>query len=309
MLEMNSQNSVFPAQKTETERKVNPLGKPNKRFLGRTINDALVHNKREKDRTVANCQRKLQDLDDFWERRRHNRFYNRSARRSRRPSSRRSRHHKKSKKRHRRAKKRTHSRSRDSSSSQSLHRSRSHKRKKSKKSTKKHRKLRRRSRSSSAATASPRGESLPVPRPSEEFLKHSKQMAMAVALAYGQVLNVKTKERGSSPLSDIVRELMSDDEEKDINQAKSPASPTDNHKEPITIAVSSSSSEDSSSSESSSPESDAESCIAVDISSDESKSNNTSDIEIIEITKPQAEKEKDGINEKSSFTSVDLTSD
>ncbi|EDW40452.1 GL24884 [Drosophila persimilis] len=39
------------------ERKVNPLGKPNKRFLGRTINTALRHNQREKiqaDQTTSN---------------------------------------------------------------------------------------------------------------------------------------------------------------------------------------------------------------------------------------------------------------
>uniref|UniRef100_A0A1B0FD98 Uncharacterized protein n=1 Tax=Glossina morsitans morsitans TaxID=37546 RepID=A0A1B0FD98_GLOMM len=42
-----------------TERKV----KPNKRFLGRTLNSMITHNKRESDRTQRQCQRKLLELE------------------------------------------------------------------------------------------------------------------------------------------------------------------------------------------------------------------------------------------------------
>ncbi|XP_013115918.2 serine-rich adhesin for platelets [Stomoxys calcitrans] len=47
------------------ERKKNPLGpKPNKDFLGRTINSVMTHNKRQHDQNYKNCQRKLKDLDN-----------------------------------------------------------------------------------------------------------------------------------------------------------------------------------------------------------------------------------------------------
>lgn len=57
------------------ERKVNPLGKPNKRFLGRTINSMLTHNKRENDRKRANCRRKLKELDERAQRRARNDYF------------------------------------------------------------------------------------------------------------------------------------------------------------------------------------------------------------------------------------------
>ncbi|XP_054730093.1 serine-rich adhesin for platelets [Anastrepha obliqua] len=46
------------------ERKINPIAKPNKRFLGRTLNSVLSHNKRENDRTQENCRKKLKELDE-----------------------------------------------------------------------------------------------------------------------------------------------------------------------------------------------------------------------------------------------------
>ncbi|XP_019844931.3 uncharacterized protein LOC105223683 [Bactrocera dorsalis] len=46
------------------ERKINPIAKPNKRFLGRTLNSVLSHNKRKNDRTRENCRRKLKELDE-----------------------------------------------------------------------------------------------------------------------------------------------------------------------------------------------------------------------------------------------------
>ncbi|XP_065361421.1 uncharacterized protein LOC135955057 [Calliphora vicina] len=52
-----------------TERKKNPLGRPNKRFLGRTINSIMTHNKRNSDRNQQRCQRKLKELDEKQRRR------------------------------------------------------------------------------------------------------------------------------------------------------------------------------------------------------------------------------------------------
>lgn len=46
------------------ERKINPIAKANKRFLGRTLNSVLSHNKRKNDRTQENCRRKLKELDE-----------------------------------------------------------------------------------------------------------------------------------------------------------------------------------------------------------------------------------------------------
>ncbi|XP_017480401.1 PREDICTED: uncharacterized threonine-rich GPI-anchored glycoprotein PJ4664.02 isoform X2 [Rhagoletis zephyria] len=46
------------------ERKINPIAKPNKRFLGRTLNSVMSHNKRENDRTQENCRKKLRELDE-----------------------------------------------------------------------------------------------------------------------------------------------------------------------------------------------------------------------------------------------------
>ncbi|XP_067639503.1 uncharacterized protein [Eurosta solidaginis] len=53
-----------PPDPNTRERKINPIAKPNKRFLGRTLNSIVSHNRREKERTHENCQRKLKELDD-----------------------------------------------------------------------------------------------------------------------------------------------------------------------------------------------------------------------------------------------------
>ncbi|TMW47581.1 hypothetical protein DOY81_007348 [Sarcophaga bullata] len=45
------------------ERKKNPLGKPNKRFLGRTINSVMKHNERQSGNNHRRCKRKLRELD------------------------------------------------------------------------------------------------------------------------------------------------------------------------------------------------------------------------------------------------------
>nr|XP_044249826.1 serine/arginine-rich splicing factor 4 [Drosophila takahashii] len=329
MREIEGQDSSFTSHK-QSERKVNPLGKPNKRFLGRTINTAIQHNRREYERTKANCRQKLQDLDDVYERRKSNYFYNRDAgryrcaERSRSRSSSRSR----SRSRHKKAKKRRSRRRSRSSSSSSRSRSRSHRRKKHKKKVKKHKKSqrrRRRSRSSSWGQEIPPTDSTPIVQPSEMFLNHSKQMALAVAMAYGQVFKANSqkkakelKERPSSPLSDIVRELMSDEEQdkSEMPDALSISS-SDEGEKVLTIKVSSNSesSGDSSSSDSDSDSKDsAGSCINLE------ESDNNSDIEIIECheetkkaTEPepalQPENEKQQVDESAALNTVDLTED
>ncbi|KAH8267688.1 hypothetical protein KR026_003297 [Drosophila bipectinata] len=347
MRELDAQNPSH-ANKTQCERKVNPLGKTNKRFLGRTINNALSHNKREKERTAANCQRKLKDLD---EQRKLNQHYNRnrstsrsrstsrrlsrsrsrsrirsrsvekrrSRTQSRSRSSHRRRSRKKSKKSRRKERKRS-VRSRSRSTSRSSYRSRSSRRKKQKKSSKKHKKNRRRSRSSirsrshsSYETNPSFNDMQPVPPPSEVFLDHSKQMALVVAMAYSQALNTKIQrndeERASSPLSDIVKELMSDDDEsKNRSLECLSISSNEEPKNLLTIDVSSNS-EGNEDSESSDFESQSSSCIELDSSSD---SNNNSDIEIVEcqsheINKPETSQKPKELSE--SLPSVDLTDD
>ncbi|KAH8296376.1 hypothetical protein KR054_005320 [Drosophila jambulina] len=326
MLEIEGPKSAFSSHK-QSERKVNPLGKANKRFLGRTINTAVRHNRREVERTQANCRQKLKDLDDIHERRKYNDFYNRDASRnyqrsrsrSRSPSRSRSRHRiKKSKKR--RSRKRSSSRS-----SRSPSRRRSH-RKKNKKKTRKHRKSHHRSRrrrSSISSSCSRDRSSSPkvaiptvVSAPAEVYLEHSKQMALAVAMAYGQALKTAAKERESSPMSDIVKELMSDDEENpnqiDALSISSKDTTVDNV---LTIDVSSNSeSRSNSSTDSSDAESEAASsagsCIVL-----YQTDNNNSDIEIIECpddkskTVPENVNEKQQVKEYSALESVDLTED
>ncbi|KAH8373476.1 hypothetical protein KR009_010546, partial [Drosophila setifemur] len=293
MLEIDGQNPSF-SSKSQTERKVNPLGKPNKRFLGRTISTAISHNQREKERTQANCRKQLQDLDDRYERRKCNMFYiqngDTNQRRSRNRSTSRSPNRPRSRSRARKYKGKHHSRKRSSRSrslSRSQSRSRSNRKKKHKKS-KKHRKTKERTRSCSRSSSYGRKPSPSQALPSEMFLNHSKQMALAVAMAYGQVINAKgqtaAKDRESSPLSDIVKELMSDEEQTKVrnNDALSISS-SDETKTLLTIDVSSNSEIDTdSSTESSGTKSDAYSCIALNNSTDQSESDNNSDIEIIE---------------------------
>ncbi|XP_017041555.1 peptidyl-prolyl cis-trans isomerase G [Drosophila ficusphila] len=331
MREIEGQKSGLNTQ-TQRERKLNPLGKPNKRFLGRTINTAIRHNKRENERTQANCQKKLQDLDDIYERRKSNYFYNRDAGRnrsvdrSRSRSSSRSRRRSHSRGRSKKSKKRR-SRRRSSSSrsrSSSHSRSRSHRRKKHKKKAKKHKRSKRSRRKSSSSWDREIPPNNLIAPPSEIYLNHSKQMALAVAMAYSQVLNANNQSRESnirpsSPLSDIVRELMSDEEQEksDKPNALSILS-SDEEKTVLTIDVSSSSEthEDYSSSDtgSDSPNS-AGSCITLS----ETESCN-SDIEIIEchdkqekaiepFPKPNINNEKQQVAESAAPTTVDLTED
>ncbi|XP_022221392.2 splicing regulatory glutamine/lysine-rich protein 1 isoform X2 [Drosophila obscura] len=292
------------------ERKVNPLvNKPNKRFLGRTITTALRHNQRESERTQAECQRKLKDLDERYEKRKSNYYYNRDAGRYRSRSPSRSR-----RKQARKVKKR---RSR-SSSSRSRSRHRSHKKRKhqSKHKRRKKTKHRRRSPSSSSSSSS---EEKPVPTvtgmsSSELFFHHSRQMALAVAMAYSsQGANGapengrKTKERASSS-SDIARELMSDDEHGNGNADSTLIdflSSSDKGQELLTIDVSSSSSE--SRGAESDPENGAGCFIALDDSTTELESGHNSDIEIIEEC--QAEQDEEPEPERGTIDSVDLTED
>ncbi|XP_016986255.1 arginine/serine-rich coiled-coil protein 2 [Drosophila rhopaloa] len=327
MREIEGQDTSFPTHK-QSERKVNPLGKTNKRFLGRTINTAIRHNKRENERTQANCRQKLQDLDEVHEKRKSNYFYNRDAHRnrsverSRSTSSSRSR----SRSRHKKDKKRR-SRRRNSSESSSRSRSRSKRRKKHKKKAKKHKKSQRRRRKSRSRSLDREillSEAIPIAPPSEMFLNHSKQMAMAVAMAYSQVLMAsrqkeakELKERSSSPLSDIVRELMSDEE-----QEKSKAlyiSSSDEGKNVLTIDVSSNS-ESKSSAGSSDSDSDSKDSAGSCIYLDASESDNNSDMEIIECheeqekaSKPapgtEIDKEKQQVDQSADLTTVDLTED
>ncbi|KAH8374076.1 hypothetical protein KR200_011487 [Drosophila serrata] len=335
MLEIEAPKSTYSSFK-QSERKVNPLGKTNKRFLGRTIITAIRHNRREKERTQANCRQKLKDLDDIHERRKSNYFYNQEASRisrrtrstsrssssSRTASRSRSRRRvKKSKKR--RSRKRSSSRS-SKSPSRSRSRSRSH-RKKNKKKTRKHRKSHHKSRRRSSSSSSRERNSSPrvhiptaVSTPTDVYLEHSKQMALAVAMAYGQVLKANSlkataEERESSPMSDIVKELMSDGEDENPGPIDVLSiSSNDIGDNVLTFDVSSNSASDSDSSTESldTAASSAGSCIALD-----QMDNNNSDIEIIECPYdkekkvPEAVNKKQHVRENPGLDSVDLTGD
>ncbi|XP_001353485.3 serine/arginine repetitive matrix protein 4 [Drosophila pseudoobscura] len=317
------------------ERKVNPLGKPNKRFLGRTINTALRHNQRESERMQAECQRKLKDLDKRYEKRKSNYYYNRDAGRYRSRSSSRSRSRSRSRKVEKR---RSSSRRRRSSSSRSPSYSRSrkssHKKRKhqSKHKRKKKTKHKRRARSSSSRSSSP--EEKPVPTvtelsSSELFFYQSRQVALAMAMSYGQGANGpqvngrKIKERASSSLSDIARELMSDNEHGNVDSRlinSLSISSSENGQELLTIDVSSSSGkEEESSAESrgteiSNAENGAGCFIALDDSTTESESGHNSDIEIIEECQVEQNQEPERRQQqvddsRSAIDSVDLTED
>nr|XP_036671958.1 serine/arginine-rich splicing factor 4 isoform X2 [Drosophila suzukii] len=335
MREIEGQNSSFSIHK-QSERKVNPLGKPNKRFLKTTINTVIQHNKRTNERTQANCRQKLQDLDDVYERRKSNYFYNRDAGRnrsvdrSRSRSSSRSRSRSRPRSRPKKAKKRRSRRRSRSSRSSSRSRSRSHRRKKHKKKVKKHKKSKRsrpRSRSSSWDREMPPSDSTPIAQPSEIFFNHSKNMALAVAMAYSHLLNGNgqhiakdSEERPSSPLCDIdiVRELMSDEEPDNSGEPDALSiSSGDEVENVLTIKVSSNSESSSSDTDSDSKHS-AGSCITLE----ESESDNNSDIEIIECHKeakrstepapqpePESKNEKQQADESADLTTVDLTED
>ncbi|XP_034121365.1 RNA-binding protein with serine-rich domain 1 [Drosophila guanche] len=314
------------------ERKVNPLGKPNKRFLGRTIKTALRHNQRESERTQAECQRKLKDLDERHEKRKSNYYYNRDAGRHRNRSSSSSRIRNRSPSR--KVKKRRSSSRRSGSSSsnrrsRSYSRSRHHSHKKRKHESKHKRrkktKFRRRSRSSSSSSSP---EELPVPTvtgisSSELFFHQSKQMALAVAMAYSHGANGAPQngrnpnDRASSSLSDldIARELMSDDEhgnpDSPLIESLSISSRY-NRRELLTINVSSSSAE--SRGTESDPGDVAGNFIVLDDSTTELESGHNSDIEIIkecrlEQTNEEPEQRQHQAAACSAIDSVDLTED
>ncbi|XP_050742354.1 serine/arginine-rich splicing factor 11 isoform X2 [Drosophila biarmipes] len=337
MREIEGQNSGLSIHK-QSERKVNPLGKPNKRFLKTTINTVIQHNKRTNERTQANCRQKLQDLDDVYERRQSNYFYtrdtsrNRSVERSRSRSSSRSRSRSRLRSRTKKAKKRRSRKRSRSSRSSSRSRSRSHRRRKHKKKAKKHKKSKRtrpRSRSSTWDREMPPSDSLPRAQPSEAFFNHSKNMALAVAMAYSHLLNANgqlkakdSKEEPSSPKCDIdiVRELMSDEEPDRTEKPDTLSiSSSDGEEHVLTITVNSNSESSSSDTDSDSKHS-AGSCINLEAS----ESDNKSDIEIIECQEeprkapepaPQPEPESENENEKqqadesADLATVDLTED
>lgn len=139
-----------------------------------------------------------------------------------------------------------------------------------------------------------------------------------MAMAYGQALNANSqkaavKERGSSPMSDIVRELMSDGEQEKPDQIDALSiSSGDEAENVLTIDVSSNDSSTGSSDTESDASSSAGSCIALDQTE---LDNNTSDIEIIEYHDdkekkvPEAVNKKQQMEENPALDSVDLTED
>lgn len=260
------------------ERKINPLGKPNKKFLGRTISSAIRHNKRTIERTRANCQQKLQELDYRYERRKGNVFYSRCIReeldgnrqRKSRPSN---------NLQQRRS-------SSSSSSTEYLSRSRGHKKKHKKTKKKSKRRRHRRSTSSEIAVPSPK-----LSNPASDAI-YSNNLALAVAMSYSRPLYPTPANRPlpfASPSIDIVRELMSDDEtlKQDIQLDElSIASSSDEIPAILTIDVSS---QDEQSDEckhfDGEGESENSSCINLTIVDSES------DIEIIENNVEQTKEE------------------
>uniref|UniRef100_B4N4U5 GK19162 n=3 Tax=Drosophila willistoni TaxID=7260 RepID=B4N4U5_DROWI len=334
MREIENQNNTSVVQQ---ERKVNPLGgKPNKNFLGRTINSALIHNRRETERTYANCQQKLQEMDDRYERRKYNSFYNRSRSKSR-------------SRRRRQSSSFSSDRNRSRSRSRSRRSKKKHK-KKHTKSSKKHKKSKQRRRSTSRSSScsfrkdkerdktpmsNDHGADQPIP-PSELFLQHSKNMALAVAMAYGQSMFAQSSEEltketvpADSSMSDIFKELMSDDEDddKDKNRehiSKQPleslslSSSSDSNHEVLTINVDTDEDHDDESSKGSFHHSKSRSgsCITLEDSTDVSegeslKKDNTSDLEIIEPKPEQQATITPVVEQKSDLETdtVDLTDD
>ncbi|KAH8274530.1 hypothetical protein KR044_006578 [Drosophila immigrans] len=288
------------------ERKINPLGRPNKRFLGRTINTALRHNKRETDRTHASCQQKLQELDERHDRRQRNEFY------TSREDTRHSRSRKKSSKR------RSHSYSRRSSSSSDSSERRS-RRRKQKKRTKKHKKEKRKKRHRSTSSSSNSSSVKEQPKPDErsEYFMPANNLALAVAMAYSQVLSAqqmpaKVEEEAlpapASPLSDIIKELMSDEDVEVERKTLSVESSSDEVQEVLTINLSSQEEHSSDSDTDSTSESGdgGASCIALEDSAadEEEEPHSGSDIEIIEVASKQAKSMP-----AASSTTVDLTED
>lgn len=153
--------------------------------------------------------------------------------------------------------------------------------------------------------------------PTSDYYGPSNSLALAVAMAYSQALAAQQKTLQSkkpsppaSELSDIINELMSDEEvgpERKELPTLSITSSSDEVEEVPTIDLSSYS-EDSpgtTASESDAEESNSDSCIALD--NDILVSSSCSDIEIIE---PERDREPEQPNRKPVESStVDLTQD
>ncbi|XP_017955238.1 uncharacterized protein LOC108650562 isoform X2 [Drosophila navojoa] len=261
------------------ERKINPLGKPNKKFLGRTINSAIRHNKWSVERTRANCQQKIRELDYRHERRKGNVFYKRCIREELAGSrGRKSCHSNNLKQR----------RSSRSSSREYRCRSKGHKKKHRKIKKKSKRRHHRRSTSSELAVPSPEKLSNPT-----SDVVNSKNLALAVAMAYSRHLYLTPDNRqlpSATPSTDIVKELRLDDEtlKQDIQfDELSVASSCDEIPAILTIDVSSQDEQsDGCERYDGESESDNSSCINLTIVDSES------DIEIIESNVEQTKEER-----------------
>ncbi|XP_017840968.1 arginine/serine-rich coiled-coil protein 2 isoform X2 [Drosophila busckii] len=268
MREMNGQD--YSTSEKPQERKINPLGKPNKRFLGRTLNNVIRHNQRETERTQMNCLQKLQDLDDRYERRRSNNFYFRRefCERQEDTGSSRSRSRKRShRKRHRKNKSSSRSRSRSP-----RHKSKRKRKREKKRERKRDRKHKRRGRSNSSSN-----EDQPTRLDTECYTNN---LALSVAIAYHKA-TCKEPPPPPSITNDIIQELMSDSETLEKETPVDTYSIASSHEEApqiLTIDV------DSSIDSASDTESSAGSCIELSDSTDEDQeltANNNSDIELV----------------------------
>lgn len=302
------------------ERKINPLGRPNKRFLGRTLHTALRHNKREIERTQASCRQKLQELNNSHEKRLRNELLRErsSERRERRSRSR---------KRHKRRRRHSPSSSRSSRSRRGTSSSSRESRQQKKRHKKKKKKRRQRHRSRSSSSVNEVVQRVPAinqEAPTADYYAPSHKIALAVAMAYGQALaaqqsSIQSKETTPPPeISDIMSELMSDEGSPRGQQKGQPVtlsieSSSDEVQEVQTIDLSSytDDSPGTTASESEDERCNSGSCIALD--DDSAASSSCSDIEIIE-TEPQDDLKPDQSQEDKNrqpeeSTTVDLTED
>lgn len=303
------------------ERKINPLGRPNKRFLGRTLHTALRYNKREIERTQASCRQKLQELNNSHEQRiRRELLRERSSERHERRS--------RSKKRHKRRRRHSPSTSRSSRSRRSTSSSSRESRKQKKKHRKKRKKRKQRHRSRSSSSVNEVDQRKPAINhelPTADYYAPSHSIALAVAMACSQALaaqqtSIQSKETTppAPEMSDIINELISDEGSPRVQQKGEPVtlsieSSSDEVQEVQTIDLSSYA-EDSpgtTASESDDERSNSASCIALD--DDSAASSSCSDIEIIETElqpdlKPEQSKE-DKNRQPEESTTVDLTED
>lgn len=149
----------------------------------------------------------------------------------------------------------------------------------------------------------------------------SNSLALAVAMAYSQALAARQTSLQSneptqpaSEFSDIINELMSDEEvgqERKALSALSITSSSDEVEEVPTIDISSYSEDSPGTTASESDVSNSDSCIALDDNADNDilETSSCSDIEIIE-PEPEREREPEQPNRKSEESStVDLTQD